>query len=69
MKSEKRTLVILTPAFPADESEKNWVPSKQLFLRSVKKLFPVTRIVVLSFIYPHATSNYQWNEAEVFSTR
>lgn len=67
MKSERRTLVILTPAFPANESEVNWVPSQQLFLHSVRKLFPGIKIIVLSFIYPYATSNYNWNGIEVSS--
>lgn len=59
--------MILTPAFPANESEVNWVHSLQLFLHSVKKLFPEIEIIVISFIYPHNISNYQWNGIEVFS--
>jgi glycosyltransferase involved in cell wall biosynthesis len=65
MKSEQRTLVILTPAFPANESEVNWVPSQQLFLHSVQKLFPGIKIIVLSFIYP-GQSSYSWNGIQVF---
>jgi glycosyltransferase involved in cell wall biosynthesis len=67
MSNKEETLVILTPAFPANESEVNWVHSLQLFLHSVKKLFPEIKIIVISFIYPHSTSNYKWNGAEVFS--
>ena len=67
MSSKSKRLVILTPAFPANESEENWVHSLQLFLHSVKRLFPEIEIIVISFIYPHNNSNYQWNGAEVFS--
>ena len=67
MNSDQKTLVVLTPAFPASESEVNWVPSQQLFLHSVRKQFPGIRIIVLSFIYPPTTSNYQWNGIKVLS--
>ena len=64
MSSNEKTLVILTPAFPANESEENWVPSQQLFLHSVKRLFPEIRIIVISFIYP-GKSSYLWNAIQV----
>ncbi|HEX6845971.1 MAG TPA: glycosyltransferase, partial [Chitinophagaceae bacterium] len=67
MDSNEKTLVILTPAFPANETEENWVHSLQLFLHSVKKQLPGIRINVLSFIYPHKMSNYQWHGVKVFS--
>jgi glycosyltransferase involved in cell wall biosynthesis len=67
MSNKDKRLVILTPAFPANESEVNWVHSLQLFLHSVKRLFPEIEIIVLSFIYPHSISNYQWNGVEIFS--
>jgi len=67
MSSKKKRLVILTPAFPANESEVNWVHSLQLFLNSIKKLFPEIEIIVLTFIYPHDISSYQWNGIGVFS--
>ena len=67
MSSKSKRLVILTPAFPANESEENWVHSLQLFLHSVKRSFPEIEIIVLSFIYPHKVSNYQWNGTKVFS--
>ena len=67
MSSKQKTLVFLTPAFPANESEENWISFQQILLRSVKKLYPGIKIIVLSFIYPHAISNYNWNDIEVFS--
>ncbi len=67
MKQENKTLVILTPAFPAHEYDENWVPSQQLFLCSVKKLFPGVNIIVLSFIYPFSAAHYYWHGTEVQS--
>ena len=67
MSSRAKRLVILTPAFPANESEENWVHSLQLFLHSVKRLLPEIEIIVISFIYPPNISNYEWNGIEVFS--
>ena len=64
-KSEK-ILVILTPAFPADETDENWVPSQQIFLRSMKKLFPGIKILLLSFIYPYHNNPYSWNGIDIF---
>jgi glycosyltransferase involved in cell wall biosynthesis len=67
MSTKQKTLVLLTPAFPANESEENWISFQQILLRSIKKLYPGIKIIVLSFIYPHAISNYYWNDMEVFS--
>lgn len=65
MSSKEKILVILTPAFPSNESDENWVPSQQIFMRSVKNLYPEIRIVILSFIYPYNNKSYRWNGIEV----
>jgi len=67
MSNKEKTLVILTPAFPANESETNWVHSLQLLLGSLRKIFPQINILVISFIYPGATASYQWKDITVFS--
>src|SRR6187402_2375936 len=67
MPDKGKTLVILTPAFPANETGENWIPFQQMLLRSIKKLYPEIKIIVLSFIYPHTTSSYNWYDMEVFS--
>ena len=67
MNNKQKTLVLLTPAFPANESEENWISFQQILLRSIKKLYPGIKIIVLSFIYPQSISNYYWNGMEVFS--
>jgi len=65
MYNKEKTLVILTPAFPANETEENWIPFQQILLRSFRKLYPGTKIIVLSFIYPGNTTNYYWNGISV----
>jgi glycosyltransferase involved in cell wall biosynthesis len=65
MPGNPRTIVVLTPAFPANESEADWVVSQQLFVRSVKEQFPDVHLEVLSFQYPQHTNSYQWNGVTV----
>jgi len=67
MSNKEKTLVLLTPAFPANESEENWISFQQILLRSIKKSYPGIKVIVLSFIYPHTISSYYWNSIEVFS--
>ncbi len=67
MSNETKTIVILTPAFPANESETYWVPSQQLFVKTLKKNFPELNIFVLSFLYPYHKSVYEWHGITVMS--
>lgn len=65
MKTKDKTLVILTPAFPANETESTWVPAVQLFVRKLKENFPGINITVLSFNYPSHTNSYLWNDISI----
>src|SRR5258708_6014192 len=65
--SRPKTLVILTPAFPADESPANWVTTQQLFVRMVKENYPHGKIMVLSFYYPYSAASYEWHGIPVTS--
>jgi len=67
MNSKEKNLVILTPAFPANEWEENWVHSLQLLLNSIMRSFPHIKISVISFIYPNAEIKYTWKGVSVFS--
>jgi glycosyltransferase involved in cell wall biosynthesis len=67
MGNETKTIVILTPAFPANESETYWVPSQQLFVKTLKKTLPGLNILVLSFLYPANKSVYEWHGIKVTS--
>ncbi|MES1218253.1 MAG: glycosyltransferase [Bacteroidota bacterium] len=67
MRENNKTLVILTPAFPENESATYWVPSQQLMVKSLKENFPGLNIIVLSILYPYHTSTYKWNCVQVIS--
>jgi glycosyltransferase involved in cell wall biosynthesis len=60
-KDKPETLVLLSPAFPGDESETSWVPTQQVFVKTLRQQFPHLRIIVLAFFYPHQTREYDWH--------
>jgi glycosyltransferase involved in cell wall biosynthesis len=56
----RKTLIILTPGFPANEEDTTCLPAQQSFVRSLNKLFPEVQIIILSFEYPFFKSEYLW---------
>lgn len=60
-----KTIVVLSPAFPAHEADSVWVPSKQLFVKKLRQTYPGCRIIVLAFNYPEHTQTYQWHQVTV----
>lgn len=67
MSNAVKTIVILTPAFPSDESDTQWATFQQLFVKALKKNFPDINIIVLSFLYPYHKSDYSWHGIKVIS--
>jgi glycosyltransferase involved in cell wall biosynthesis len=65
--SKAETLVILTPAFPADEADSNWLPAHHQLVKELKHQFPDKDIVVLAFLYPYHAARYDWNGVSVIS--
>lgn len=59
------TIIIITPAFPRNESEDWWVPSQQLLVQSVQRQFPELHIVILPLLYPKEISPYEWHRCQV----
>ncbi|GAA3932157.1 glycosyltransferase [Chitinophaga oryziterrae] len=59
----RKTLIILTPAFPANESEEEsiWLPAKQSLIRALNRNFPELEIVILTFQFPVSRNRYTWN--------
>jgi glycosyltransferase involved in cell wall biosynthesis len=64
---KRKTLVILTPAFPEDEADSNWLPAHHQLVKAIKNEFPDIGVVVLTFLYPHQDSHYHWNGIDVVS--
>jgi glycosyltransferase involved in cell wall biosynthesis len=60
MHTEKRTLVILTPGFPASEADSICLPMQQSFVKALKQNDPNLQIIVLSFQYPYTIQTYSW---------
>lgn len=67
MRDAVQSLVVLTPAFPAEESETHWVPSQQLLVRCLLERFPATAITVIAFLLPSRVGIYDWHGATVYS--
>lgn len=65
--SQARTLVILTPGFPADEDDSTCLPPRQQFVRALKQLHPELNIIVLTLQYPFFSKTYQWHGVQVIS--
>jgi glycosyltransferase involved in cell wall biosynthesis len=61
-----KTLIIVSPGFPKDERDTTCLPSQQLFVRTVKELFPQLELSVLALQYPYHTKPYQWNGVWVY---
>jgi glycosyltransferase involved in cell wall biosynthesis len=66
MKNAK-TLLVLSPGFPKNESETSWLPSQQLLVKNLKEQFPQLNILVVSFFYPYEKKTYQWNGIDIIA--
>jgi glycosyltransferase involved in cell wall biosynthesis len=54
------SIIILTPGFPVDENDTSCLPSQQLFVRSLNRLFPKIEVIVVSLQYPAHKTPYNW---------
>lgn len=59
------TLVVITPAFPENESATWWVPSQQLMVKALQENYPGIKIIVLALLYPCHQEVYQWHGIDV----
>ncbi len=60
MRTEQPAILILTPGFPANETDGNCLPAIQHFVRSLKAAHKDVEILVLSFQYPFKAGAYEW---------
>jgi glycosyltransferase involved in cell wall biosynthesis len=65
--SKPKTLVIISPGFPADEDDSTCIPSQQLFVRALQKQRPDINLVILSFQYPFTAREYVWHGIPVIA--
>jgi glycosyltransferase involved in cell wall biosynthesis len=60
-----KTLVILTPGFPADENDSTCLPPVQQFIQHFKEANPLLRIVIIAIAYPFGHKKYIWHNCAV----
>ena len=65
MQESNQALIILTPGFPANEADSTCLPFPQLFVKTLRQLYPSLQIIVLTFQYPFEKKEYQWHGAQV----
>ncbi|MEO8886924.1 MAG: glycosyltransferase [Mucilaginibacter sp.] len=67
MENKLKTLVILTPGFPANEADSIFTPPQQIFVKALKDAYPSLNIIVLTFQYPAISKIYWWHGVKVIS--
>jgi len=67
MNRNNKTLVILTPGFPANEADSTCLPFPQLFVKTLQQLNPSLQIIVLAFQYPFIKTAYTWHGVKVIT--
>jgi glycosyltransferase involved in cell wall biosynthesis len=68
MQSAKpKTLLIITPGFPANEADTTCIPPQQVFVKALKDVNPGLNIIVLTLTYPFITAEYEWHGIKVIS--
>lgn len=62
-----KTLIILSPGFPANEADTTWLPDRQVFTRVLHETYPDLNIVVMSFQYPERAHEYYWKGIRIIA--
>ena len=60
-----KTLVLLIPGFPSDESDSTCLPAQQQFVLALQKINPDVEVIVFAFQYPFKKEIYRWRGIEV----
>ena len=61
----KSLLVIISPGFPADESDSACLPLQQALVLALNKAYPEMEIVIMAFHYPFTGKPYRWHNNQV----
>lgn len=60
-------LVILTPGFPADETDTACLPPLHVIVRALANRPSAPKVIVITFQYPFKRATYRWHNAEAHS--
>ncbi|KAA2239028.1 glycosyltransferase [Chitinophaga agrisoli] len=67
MSNTRKTLVIISPGFPADEADSTCIPPQQVFVKALKEVSPELHVIVLTLQYPFFSRTYDWHGVQVIS--
>ncbi len=67
MSNTRKTLVIISPGFPADEADSTCLPPQQVFIKALRELNPALQVIVLTLQYPFFSRTYDWHGVQVIS--
>ena len=65
--SQPFQIILLTPGFPADESDTACLPALQDFVLGWKTFYPDATISVIAFQYPHKAKSYAWHSIPIYA--
>ena len=65
MSNHNKTILLFSPAFPANETDTVWLPWLQTFVRSLNKNFPELTVIIIAFQYPYTSKTYSWHNNKV----
>ena len=64
---QSETIIIITPGFPRDELDTTCLPAHQNFVKSLNRVCPRLKIIIVSIQYPPREDCYQWHGNSVIS--
>ena len=59
-KNDFKTLIIISPGFPENESDSTCLPAQQIFVKALNKNFPELSVIIIALQYPYHKNWYKW---------
>lgn len=56
----KETFLILIPGFPANEQDTCCLPTQQVFVRTLNRMYPDFQVTIIATHYPETDCPYEW---------
>ena len=65
LKTKQQHIAFLTPGFVASKQDTTTIPALQVFLKSIRKHLPNTKLSLIAFQFPYQTKPYQWHGIDI----
>lgn len=65
MRSPIGTLIIISPGFPKDVDDTTCLPAQQLFVKTLNRIWPELKVIVVALQYPRHAKQYIWHGNEI----